>query len=69
MAHGVADGGGGGRTQLLVVDEVAELKRPRFPIFFSLFQFGFSSAFTGGELLSTAAQDGSRGGDEEGCGG
>ena len=70
VAHGAVGGGGGARTQLLVVEEVAELKRPRVPLLFFLY-FGSVSPLPllVVELLSTAAQDGSRGDDEEGCGG
>ena len=58
VAHGAVGGGGGARTQLLVAEEVAELKRPRVPLlFFSLFWFGFSSASVGG---GAAIDSGSR---------
>jgi hypothetical protein len=58
VAHGAVGGGVGARTQLLVAEEVAELKRPRVPLlFFSLFWFGFSSASVGG---GAAIDSGSR---------
>ena len=71
VAHGAVGGGGGARTQLLVAEEVAELKRPRVPLLFFFLYFGSVSPLPllVVELLSTAAQDGSRGDDEEGCGG